>query len=206
MVMAEKSEVFEQTYRAYLTEIASLDYLSRAEFLGAGIDGDDLIIPLYDRTYAVSPERIVRVDGGASTDAVRVILARYVLGCPQEPVDRPDEWVTYREFKDGAPLVSYFTTNTNKTLETQFSGRVELLRERGARLGGTVGSNDSYDLSLTFSCLPRVPVMLNFNDADDMFPAGCSVLYRKSAQHYLDMECLAMTGTLLTGELLKPAS
>ena len=44
--------------------------------------------------------------------------------------------------------------------------------------------------------------MLNFNDRDDLFPPACSVLYRKSAESYLDMECLAMTGTLLCGKLL----
>jgi len=50
--------------------------------------------------------------------------------------------------------------------------------------------------------LPRIPVILNFNDSDDLFPATCSILYQESAQHYLDMECLAMTGTLLAGKLL----
>jgi len=50
--------------------------------------------------------------------------------------------------------------------------------------------------------LPRVPVVLNFNDTDDLFPANCSVLYRASAELFLDMECLAMTGTLLAGRLI----
>jgi len=129
-----------------------------------------------------------------------------VLSCPEEVVAISKEWCTYREFRDGAPLVSYFTTNTNKTIETQFGGRIELLKERCSELGGRFEANESYDLSVTFFCLPRIPVMLNFNDADDMFPAGCSVLYRRSAQYYIDMECLAMTGTLLAGKLLGAAS
>jgi hypothetical protein len=43
---------------------------------------------------------------------------------------------------------------------------------------------------------------VNFNDRDNLFSASCSVLYRSSAVHFLDMECLAMTGTLLTGKLI----
>jgi hypothetical protein len=51
-----------------------------------------------------------------------------------------------------------------------------------------------------------VPVIVNFNDRDDLFSASCSVLYRSSAAYFLDMECLAMTGTLLAGKLLAGAT
>jgi hypothetical protein len=38
---------------------------------------------------------------------------------------------------------------------------------------------------------------LLFNDADEEFPARCTVLFEKRAEHYLDMECLAMVGMRL---------
>jgi hypothetical protein len=196
------SPVFEQTYRRYLDQIGAIEHLARAGRLGAGIDGEALVIPLYERIYKVSAARIEALDGGRVTDAVRVILARYVLNCPQRPAQAPDPWVSYREFKDAAPLVFYFKANTNKTLENHFGGRLGLLKQRCRDLGGVEEPHQSYDLSVRFSALPKVPVMLNFNDRDDLFPPACSVLYRKSAESYLDMECLAMTGTLLCGKLL----
>ena len=40
------------------------------------------------------------------------------------------------------------------------------------------------------------PIVL-FNDADDEFPAQCSVLFERRAENYLDAECLAIAGRLL---------
>lgn len=199
----QKSTVFDQTYQHYLAEIQSIDYLARANLLGAEVDNDALVIPLYNRFYSVSVRSIEGVEGAVAHDAVRVILAKYVLMCPDHPPEPTQRWMTYREFRDAGPLVSYFTSTTNKNIETHFSGSVIRLEDRCRELGAHIEDNPSYDLSVRFLALPRVPVVLNFNDADDMFPATCSILYRESAQHYLDMECLAMTGTMLSGKLLK---
>ena len=196
------SSVFEKTYHHYLAEISSIDYLSRADLLGVETDGAALIIPLYDRFYAVSGTAMEGVDGAPVNDAVRVILGKYVMTCPDQLPALSDRWVTYREFPDAAPLVSYFTSNTNKSIASRFSGRTSQLLQRCTEIGAVIADNPSYDFSARFQALPRIPVVLNFNDADELFPATCSILFRKSAAHYLDMECLAMTGPLLAGRLL----
>jgi dienelactone hydrolase len=54
-----------------------------------------------------------------------------------------------------------------------------------------------------FEMLPRVPVFFRFNDRDDLFPAQTSILFRQSAEKHIDMECLAIGGTYLTGLLIK---
>jgi hypothetical protein len=56
---------------------------------------------------------------------------------------------------------------------------------------------------MQFDALPRVPVMLLFNDADDEFPAKSSVIFERRAEHYLDSECLAMVGRCLFNFLKK---
>jgi len=56
-----------------------------------------------------------------------------------------------------------------------------------------------------FPALPKIPVLMLFNDADEEFPARCRVLFERRAENYLDMECLAMVGMLLF-EYLKPAA
>ncbi|MBT8329311.1 MAG: DUF3786 domain-containing protein [Desulfofustis sp.] len=199
----EKSAVFEETYRHYLAELGTMDYLARADLLGVEADGEELIIPLYNRTYSVSSTGINAREGAALNDAVRVILAKYVLTCPAQLPPLSGKWMTYREFRGAGPLVSYFTSNTNKSIEQHFSGALMRLEQCCRALGAQIEDNDSYDLSVSLQALPRIPVVLNFNDADDMFPAACSILYRASAEQFLDMECLAMTGTLLAGLLLK---
>jgi hypothetical protein len=46
-----------------------------------------------------------------------------------------------------------------------------------------------------------VRIYLIFNDADEDFPADCSLLFEKQAASYLDMECLAMIGMVLAQRL-----
>ena len=199
----QKSTVFEQTYQRYLAEISQIDYLARADLLGAEVDGEGLVIPLYDKSYLVSSHSIDGLEGVVANDAVRVILSKYVLTCSDELPELSHKWMTYREFRNAGPLVSYFTSNTNKNIELHFAGGADRLEKRCRELGARIENNSSYDISARFYALPRIPVVLNFNDADDMFPAACSILYQASAEHFLDMECLAMTGTLLAGKLLK---
>lgn len=203
MVVAP-SKVFDETYRGYLEEIRQIDFLSKAEILGLQRDNNYLVIPLYDKIYRFGVEGIIDDAGDKITPAVQVMICKYILTCQDLPTlnDTLGELVTYREFRDSGPLISYFTTNTNKTLESTFAGDIAALKKRAQEIGGKLVKSDLYDLSIEFQALPRIPVILNFNDRDDQFPAGCSVLYRSSAEYFLDMECLAMTGTLLTGKLI----
>jgi hypothetical protein len=56
---------------------------------------------------------------------------------------------------------------------------------------------------MQFDALPKVPVVMLFNDADDEFSATCSVLFERRAENYLDPECLAMVGRCLFTYLKK---
>lgn len=197
-----RAKVFDETYNRYLKEILQLDYLAKAEVLGVEVAKGSLRIPLYDKMYSFNTDGITAEGNGHITAAVQVMICKYILTCPLELPEMCDTLVTYREFKDAGPLISYFTTNTNKTLESTFCGKVAVLKKRGQNIGGKIMDSDTYDLSLLFHAFPRVPIIVNFNDQDDLFSATCSVLYQSSAAHFLDMECLAMTGTLLTGKLL----
>jgi len=203
-VSVERSKVFDETYRRYIEEIRQLDFLAKADSLGVSSENGALLLPLYDKMYRLSADGIVGEDGRELTPAVQVMICKYVLTCPPELPEINDKLVTYREFKDSGPLVSSFTTNTNKTLESTFSGNVPGLKDRALLIGGQEQESETYDISIEFHAFPRIPVILNFNDKDDLFPAVCSVLYRSSAALFLDMECLAMTGTLLTGKLISP--
>jgi hypothetical protein len=196
----KRAAVFDTTLEDYLRHIADIDLVSRAETLGATAREGALILPLYGIPYRVSKEGVFDAGGQKAKFAVSVVLCRYILQCPAVlPV--PGEWVTYREFRDAAPLTGYFTANTNKIIETTFAGKLAALEDACRRIGRRFVEEPSFDLAVAFDLLPRIPVYFRFNDRDDEFPAQSSILFRRSAEHYLDMECLAIGGTLLT-ELL----
>ncbi len=197
----KKAKVFDTTLEDYLAQIGGIDLLPRANVLGATAGDGALIIPFYGTPHRISKKGVFKASGEKANFAVSVVLCRYVLQCPQA-APAVGEWVTYREFKDSAPLTGYFTANTNKIIETTFAGKLSLLEAACQNAGGRIVETPSFDLAATFDFLPRIPVYFRFNDRDDEFPAQSSILFRQSAETYLDMECLSIGGTFLTGLLI----
>jgi len=199
----EKEHVYEQTYKDYLTRIARLDFDFIADKLGAAVDGEDLLVAFFGRPYRISAQGISDPSGRQPHLSVSVILCKYLLMCPLiEPLG--GSWMAYKDFKDAAPLIHAFSNTVTGPLAETFSGRVPELENAGKKMGGyPPGEQFPYDLCLQFDALPKVPLLLLFNDRDDEFPAQCGVLFEKRTEKFIDMECLAMVGMLFFEYLKK---
>jgi hypothetical protein len=199
------SSVFEETYADYLGRIAGLDFTRIAGRLGAEFSGEELIIPFFGNFYRVTKEGLSDDSGKRPDFSVCVVLFKYLLLCPDhDPLE--DDWVTFKDFKDAAPFAGAFVNYTEAPLADHFTGNLARLEAAARAINGQRPDTDfPYDLSLQFPVLPRVPVLLLFNDADEEFSARCAVLFQRRAEKYLDMECLAMVGMLLS-ERLKRAT
>jgi hypothetical protein len=197
MKRSNKNGVFEKTYIDYLEQINSLDFKSLEQKLGVKINGSDVIIPLFGRPYRVSREGIIDPADERPSFEISVILFKYLLlnrsGYPEDK-----EWVSYRDLKDSGPLTVFFREEVESAISGTYTGRLKDLKAAGEMLEGAPPDIDlPYDLSMRFDLLPRVPILMLFNDADDEFPAKCSVLFERRAENYLDAECLAIAGRVL---------
>lgn len=192
----KKEHVYEQTYKDYLGRLANLDFHLLADRLAVNLDGQDAVIPFFDRIYRVSGRGITDPTGRQPHLSVSVILSKYLLMCPMiEPL--AGTWMSYKDFKDAAPLISAFSNTVTRPIAETFSGRLTALETAGKKIGGYPPAEQfSYDLAMQFDALPKVPVLLLFNDRDEEFPAQCSILFEKRVEKFLDMECLAMVGGL----------
>jgi hypothetical protein len=197
----ERAPIFKTTLKNYLAELADIDFRSRADILGGTFRDGSLFLSFYGDLHRVSSEGIFDSQQQKANFAVSIVLCRYILDCP-DAIPEHGEWVTYREFKDAGPLVGYFTSNANKIIETTFADRKGALKRACLGMGAIFFNDPSYDISCQFNLLPRIPVYLRFNDRDDEFPAQASILFRVSAEKFLDMECLAIGGTYLAGMLI----
>ena len=203
--MNEKSSVFEETYANYLVQIGRLDFKKIADRLGAEMVGEELIIPVFGKPIRVSAAGISEPSGGRPNFSICVVLFKYLLLCPDhDPVG--NDWVSFKDFRDSAPFAGAFFNYTEVPLAKYFSGRLNDLDAacRGIQ-GHPPAATFSYDLCMQFDALPKIPVLLLYNDADEEFAAQCAVLFERRAENFLDMECLAMVGMLLF-EWLKRAA
>ena len=202
--MAEKAQVFEKILKDYLAQVAKIEARNHlVAALGIGADDEAFEVPFFHRNYTITATSIMDRDGVAANHAVAVILCQYLLLCPQNPEHR-EALVTYKDFRDAAPYVIGFRNTAERPIAHSFSGNAALLEERCRRLGGERFNTEvACDMAFRFQALPRVPLFLLFNDADEEFSAGCTLLFQQDAQAYLDMECIAMVGSALAAWLKK---
>jgi hypothetical protein len=201
--MADPSDIFEKHYQEYSAQMAKIDFGSIRDRLGLVNEGDGMFIPFFNKNYLVSNRGIVDASGNRPDYMIFVILAQYILLCPDQSHD-DTKWVSFKDFKKVSHFtnVNYFSSDTEKAVEKHFSGKLNDLENACKELKGFHHDMKiSYDLSIRFDALPRVSLLLLFNDVDEEFPANCTVLFQKQAEYYLDPESLAMTGAVLAGSL-----
>ena len=199
----EKTHVYEQTYRNYLSRIAEIDLKFTADKLDLKMCGDSVIIPFFGKSYSVSTKGIADPSGTRPHLSVSVILCKYLLMCPMI-IPLGGNWLSFKDFKDAAPLIQAFFNTVTLPIAASFSTRLADLERAAKKLGGYRPYDDyPYDLSMQFDALSKVPLLLLFNDIDEEFPAQCSILFEKRVETLLDMECLAMVGMLFSEYLRK---
>ena len=199
--MAKASTVFKETYHHYLKKVAAVDFSAVAPVLGGEIDGNGICIPYFGRPLTVTPEGVADETGERASFDACIVLFKAILMCPAA-VPEAGGWTAYREFKDAAPLVHYFAANAEKAVAKAFSGRLDDLGRAVRVLGGRAPAEAmNYDQAAVFDALPRVPMLMLFNDSEEGFEASCSILFRKSVEAYLDMECVGILGAQLAAGL-----
>jgi hypothetical protein len=199
----EKTHVYEQTYQDYLSRIAELDLKFTADKLDLQMSGEALIIPFFDKTFKVTKKGIADPSGRQPHLSVSVILCKYLLMCPMI-VPLGGNWLSFKDFKDAAPLIQAFFNTVTLPIAESFSTRPADLERAAKKIGGYPPTDDyPYDLVMQFDALSKVPLLMLFNDKDEEFPAQCSVLFEKRIETLLDMECVAMVDMLFSEYLRK---
>ena len=200
--MVQKSEVFNKTYNEYLDKLKVLNLPEIARNLNLKVSGHDVLVSLLGTDYRVSESGVFEL-GGEKVDFEKcIVMFKYLLMCPQEvPTER--NWVAYHSFKNAQPLLHYFARETTKPMEDFFSGNLAMLEQLSKNIGGVVVTdNASYDLSIQLNVMPHVPLFLRFNDADEDFPAQCTILFLETIEKFLDMESVSILGALFAKKLI----
>ncbi len=200
--MNQKNEVFNKTYNEYLDKLKVLNLPEIARNLNLKESGHDVLVPILGTDYRVSEAGIFGLDGGKVDFEECIVIFKYLLMCPQN-VPTETNWVAYHSFKNAQPLLHYFARETTKPIEEFFSGNLTMLEQLSKNIGGVVVTdNASYDLSIQFNVMPHVPLFLRFNDADEDFPAQCTILFLETIEKFLDMESVGILGALFAKKLI----
>ncbi len=197
--MFEAGTNYEEVYQELVGRLGGAPVAEVARNLGLERLGQGLKVEMFGRSYSVGPEGVAWEEEGQPPVANRIVLARYILhGGRGEPTGR---FVPYRELPGGQDFARSLSQLVEEPLARHFTGRHEALASAARAMGGRDYEEISADVAMVVPALPKLPLLLIFNDADEEFPAEARILYDMGAPNFLDMECLAVLGLILTREL-----
>ena len=90
--MNSKESVFNKTYENYMAQVDGIDFNLVKQKLGAEVEKNKIIIPLFGETYKVSGAGISDPGGKQPMLDICVTLCKYILLCPQIP-PKGQDWV-----------------------------------------------------------------------------------------------------------------
>ncbi len=200
MFDSERPDQYEVVYGELVERLAEADLRGNAAKLGLGLDGEEVLVPFFGRTYLVGAEGVRALDGRKVQLAHRIVLAHLLLyGGSGDP---SGELVPYRELRGGCDFSRNLAITVEGRLAKSFAGRADLLRRAATAIGGSPHETGaSHDVCSAIPALPVIPLMFTFYDEDEDFPAEVKVFYDSKAQSFLDLECLAVLGMILVTEL-----
>lgn len=203
--MTSLSDVFEKHYADYQTRLEALEFDRIAPILGLEPQRTGYALSLFNHRFTVARDGIWDDRQQPPDYATFVILVKYLTRCPPQ-AHQDTQWAAFKDFKRESHFtnVNYFASDTEQKIANTFSGHLEALSHAARRMGGVAGDSSlSYDLAIQFQALPRIALLLLFNDGDEDFPPYGTVLFWRQAEYYLDPESLAVTSALLVKHLTK---
>lgn len=203
--MVQKAEIFKKNYDDYCAQIAKIDFVSVKDKLGLEQDGDQMNLRFANELYSFSGNQIKDSSGNRPGYAICVVLFKYILLCP-DPAPYDANWVSFKDFKTASHMgnMSLYASETELLVQEKYSGRLNILASACEKIGGSQAKMEMpYDLAMEIDMLPRIRILVLFNDKDEEFPPVCRVLFQKHSEFYLDPESMIIATAVITNKLVQ---
>jgi hypothetical protein len=175
----------EQLLEQLKREIATIDFYSSAERLGASLTGGKLKIKCLGKDFVVDP-------GGNVTSDCHVIpwltipLLDYVISCSGKNVT--GQWIPFRELKNGMTWIPLFEPLCEKPFKKIADNHTELFELILHVFGGKPATiNYSSDISLLLYPLPRVPILICYCKPEDDLASRFNIFFDTTAEDNLNI-------------------
>lgn len=129
-----------------------------------------------------------------NTYVVKLLAVLYLANAKAAPL--ANQWVPYRELKDGLFYTKSFSDTVEERVCRRFGNDLEGMRDACAQLGGR--EVDQGDLGMVIGTFPRLPLLFIIWRGDEEFAPNARILFDVSATSYLNAFELRM----LCGEVV----
>ena len=157
-------------------------------------------MPFFGEDYSVSYPggEVRRADGSPAGGTAELIILHYLAGADGTAVD--EQWVSYRDLPGARYHEPAFIAEVEGPLSRGLAGRLDPVRDWARRKARPLELPG--DIAAAWDVLPRVPLLIIFNEADEEFAASARMLFDASAPSYLPTEDLATLAEMAVERLL----
>ena len=137
-------------------------------------------ITVWGEDYGIYPHesKIIRFNEN-NPDVNRLMglfIIYYVLRLKELTIS--NEWISEKDIPGGATFFRGPHKIPTHIIETRYENNIKGFKEKCERLDGT--PLDMADAAYSFEITPRIPVIVQFWDRDDEFPAEAKILFDKT--------------------------
>lgn len=188
--LATADSIHEQLLKSLKKEIASVDFSSSAERLGASFSWEKLKIK------ALGKDFIVDANGKITSDChinswVTIPLLNYIIYSKGNNVS--GNWVPFRELKNGKSREAIFGKRCEKALKQIADTHTDLLEDIISVFGGRPAANVfSSDISLVLHPLPKIPILISYCKPVDDLESKLNIFFDTTAEDNLNIELIHM--------------
>jgi len=147
------------------------------------------------------PELEFKAPKFLDTYVIKVLTLIYIANAVAQPL--ANQWVPYRELKDGLFYTKTFSETVEDRLCRRFCTDIEGLRSACEALGGR--EVDQGDLGMVLKTFPRLPLLIIIWQGDEEFESNARVLFDASATAYFNAFELRMLCGEIASRLIRIA-
>ncbi len=182
---------------------SSMEIKDLPERLGGRLvekDGEySLELPYFNDSIFITKDNISKKNGSELTRWEQVFLYNHMAqGGSRKPTGK---WKGFVEFPNTVSKMKSMINHVEDPLKERFNGKIEELRNAGERIGGkdVTSKYNSADLTLSFTPLPRVPVMLLFweGEKNEEFESEIKLSFDETITEHLDLESIVFLSEAL---------
>ncbi len=181
-------EHHEQLLNQLKEELASIDFSSSAERLGASLSGGKLKIKCLGKDFFIDSKGNITSDCHVIPCLVLPLLD-YVITCSGSNVT--GEWVPFRELKNGITWIPLFEPLCEKPLKQIADTHTDFFEKILHVFDGRLAMNTFYsDISLILYPLPRIPILICYCKPEEELESKLNLFFDTTAEDNLNIRSI----------------
>lgn len=197
-----KEQNYPEVFEHYKKEFLKIDHEKTASRLGLTITEKSIEVPWFNEQVHIDRRSgEVTTPEGFDVNVKEKLLILHHLCFSKEDAQHSKKWSTIRELKEASLLEQSCQKQAARPIEEAFSGKVDTFRQVCEKLGGKPESKG--DAAYIIPVLPALSLCYVFYDADEEFPAACTILFESTIEDWTHPEDVSVLAGIATERLIR---